>query len=39
VSRKNLEEAKKLINDYNSGKIQDVDPEKLWHAKKSEFIH
>ncbi|PKK80350.1 putative mitochondrial transport protein fsf1 [Rhizophagus irregularis] len=34
VSSKGLEEAKKLINDYNSDKIQNVDPEKLWHAKK-----
>ncbi|CAG8436572.1 14813_t:CDS:2 [Funneliformis caledonium] len=34
VSRKGLEEAKLLINDYNSGKIQNVEPEKLWKAKK-----
>ncbi|CAI2183982.1 13543_t:CDS:2 [Funneliformis geosporum] len=34
VSRKGLEEAKSLINDYNSGKIQNVEPEKLWNAKK-----
>nr|CAG8494826.1 5815_t:CDS:10 [Entrophospora candida] len=30
-----LKTAKSLINDYNSGKIQDIDPEKLWKAKKT----
>ncbi|RHZ83416.1 hypothetical protein Glove_94g37 [Diversispora epigaea] len=33
VTRRGVEEAKKLINDYNSGKLK-VEPEKLWHAKK-----
>ncbi|CAG8669158.1 9504_t:CDS:2, partial [Dentiscutata erythropus] len=34
VSRAGLEESKKLINDYNSGKLKYVDPERLWKAKK-----
>ncbi|CAG8446866.1 11153_t:CDS:2 [Diversispora eburnea] len=33
VTRRGVEEAKNLINDYNSGKLK-VEPEKLWHAKK-----
>lgn len=35
VSKSKLKSAKDLINDYNSGKAQNIDPEKLWKAKKS----
>ncbi|CAG8458701.1 9942_t:CDS:2, partial [Ambispora gerdemannii] len=34
VSQKGLDDAKKLINDYQIEKIKGVDPEKLWRAKK-----
>ncbi|CAG8479859.1 9685_t:CDS:2 [Paraglomus brasilianum] len=34
VTRKGLEQAKNLINDYNAGLIRTTDPEKLWKAKK-----
>ncbi|CAG8626823.1 11748_t:CDS:2, partial [Racocetra fulgida] len=29
-----LENSKKLIHDYNTGKLKNVDPERLWNAKK-----
>ena len=35
MTRKGLEQAKNLINDYNAGLIRTTDPEKLWKAKKS----
>ncbi|KAF9896009.1 hypothetical protein BX616_008322, partial [Lobosporangium transversale] len=35
VTRQGLEDAKNLINDYNTGKINvNLDPAKLWRAKE-----
>ncbi|CAG8689757.1 7886_t:CDS:2, partial [Scutellospora calospora] len=34
VSKSGLETSKKLIDDYNSGKLKDVNSKSLWKAKK-----
>ncbi|KAF8972375.1 hypothetical protein BGZ46_010139 [Entomortierella lignicola] len=34
VTKRGLEDAKTLISDYNSGKITNVEPSKLWRAKE-----